>query len=210
MREWLKILIILIILPLRSFSNLANFEGKIKILKEGVYDTLQIELSVKNDIVRIDEISTHNIMLKSYLVNLSEERIFALSYGKRLYTEVMLASNGGQPVAVVKTPNYMEIDGTKCYQWRVKDKVKNSEITYWVAPQNFNFIKPLVSILNRSQTPLDVLGQFPQVNGYLPLICVDRTMFRKVKETMRVVSIKPLKLPESLFVIPAGFREILG
>ena len=70
MREWLKILIILIILPLRSFSNLANFEGKIKILKEGVYDTLQIELSVKNDIVRIDEISTHNIMLKSYLVNL--------------------------------------------------------------------------------------------------------------------------------------------
>lgn len=212
MKHWLKILVALSLLPLCALSNIENFEGKIKILKEGAYDTLQIEVSVKDNIVRIDEFKSEKVLLRSYLIDLSKEKIFALSLKEKLYTEIPLRQSNtqNQSVEIIKTQNSMEINGTKCFQWRVKDKSKNSEVTFWVAQKEYNFLKSLVSILSRSETPLEIFGYFPQANGYFPLMSVDRTLLRKVKESARIIEIKPAKLPGSLFIIPPDFRELLG
>ena len=86
----------------------------------------------------------------------------------------------------------------------------NSEVTYWVAQQEFSFLRSLVNILGRTQTPLEILGYFPQESGYFPLVSVDRTLLRKVKVSARIVDIKAAKLPEALFIIPPDFREFLG
>lgn len=212
MNNWLKILVILIVLPISALSNIENFEGKIKIIKEGVYDTIKIEISVKNNIVRIDEINSRNTVLRSYLVNLSHEKIFALSIKEKLFTEIPLnsISNSGNSNELIKTQNSMSINGEICFQWRVKDKRKNSEVTYWVAQRNYNFMKALINILSRSQTPLGILGQFPQENGYLPMLSVDRTLLRKLKESTKIIDIKQQKLPDSMFIIPPDFQELLG
>lgn len=210
MKHWLKISLILILLPFRVFP-FDGFEGKIKIVKESLYDTVQIEISIKGDIVRIDEINTQNVVFRSYLVNLIGEKVYVLSPNKKLYTEIVInATPSKSSVEFIKTQNSMEVNGVLCYQWRVRDKSRNSEVTYWVAPQDLGFMKSLVSIISRSETPLTILGLFPPVNGYIPLLSVDRTLLRKVKESVKVIDIKPAKLPANLFVIPPDFRELLG
>ncbi|MGE0077605.1 MAG: DUF4412 domain-containing protein [Bacteroidales bacterium] len=212
MKHWLKILIFIIIVPIKVFSNAGMFEGKIKIIKEGIYDTLQIEISVKNDIVRIDEINSKNAITRSFLVNLSKEKIYALSVKDKLYTEIPLKSlaNTNNDSEFIKTKNFMKINGEVCQQWRIRNKKRNTELTYWVAEKNYNFMKSLVGILQRSETPLGIFSQFPQVNGFFPLFTVERTLFRKVKESTRIIEIKSQKLPDKMFVIPPGYRELLG
>ena len=79
MRSLLTIITFLCLFSHSSLSNIDNFEGKIKIIKESIYDTLQIEISVKNDVVRIDEISKRNIVNRGYLVDLSKEKISLVS-----------------------------------------------------------------------------------------------------------------------------------
>lgn len=210
MKHWLKISVLLILLPFRVFS-LDSFEGKIKIVKESIYDTVQIEISIKGDIVRIDEINTQNIVFRSYLVNLPAEKVYVLSHNKKLYTEIMINPTPSKSsVEFIKTQNSMEVNGILCYQWRVRDKSKNSEVTYWVASQDLGFMKSLVSIISRSESPLAILGLFPPVNGYFPLLSVDRTLLRKVKESVKVIDIKSAILPANLFIIPPDFRELLS
>lgn len=212
MNYWPKILILLIVLPISALSNIDNFEGKIKIIKEGAYDTSKIDICVKNEIVRIDEFNSRNQIVRSYLVDLKKERLYALSLKEKLYSEIPLnrSSNPAISPEIIKTKNSMNINGENCYQWRVKDKTRNSEVTFWVAQKNLNFLKALVGILNRSQTPLNILGQFPQENGFMPLMAVDRTLLRKLKESARIIDIKQQKLPDSIFVIPPDFQELLG
>ncbi|KAB2868517.1 MAG: DUF4412 domain-containing protein [Bacteroidales bacterium] len=212
MNHWPKILILLIVLPISALSNIDNFEGKIKIIKEGAYDTSKIEVSVKNEIVRIDEFNSSNQIVRSYLVDLAKKRLYALSLKEKLYSEIPLNKSSGSALnpEITKTQNSMNINGENCYQWRVKDKSRNSEVTFWVTQKDLSFLKALVGILNRSQTPLTILGQFPQVNGYIPLMAVDRTLLRKLKESARIVDIKQQKLPDSIFIIPRDFQELLG
>jgi hypothetical protein len=211
MKIWLKTLALLTFLPLTSLSNIDNFEGKIKIVKESIYDTLQIELSVKNNIVRIDETNLHKNISRCYLVDLSREKIYALSFKDKLYSEIPLNNpKNNSNVDILKTQNTMEVNGVICHQWRVRNKSKNSEVTYWVAQKDLGFMESLINIISRSETPLGILSQFPKVNGYLPLISIDRTLLRKVKESAKVIDIKRTTLPENLFVIPPGFRELLG
>ena len=211
MRSLLTIITFLCLFSHSSLSNIDNFEGKIKIVKESIYDTLQIEISVKNDVVRIDEISKRNIVNRSYLVDLSKEKIYALSLREKLYTEVPISANRHKAqVDIIKTQNTMSINGVTCHQWRVRDKSKNTEVTYWVTAKEFGFMQSLISIISRSETPLRILGLFPNTNGYFPLLSVDRTLLRKVKESAKIVDIKHTKLPEGLFAIPPDFRELLS
>lgn len=212
MKLWLKILIITVILPYRVFSNIDKFEGKIKIVKESIYDTLRVEVSIKDNIVRIDEINSRNTIQQSYLIDLTKEKMYALSIKDKLYAEIPLrpASKVDQNTEFIKTANCMEINGELCYQWRVRNKSKNSELTYWVAQRNYGFMKSLISIIRRSDIPFEMLSQFPEINGYMPLLSVERTLLRKVKMSARVIDIVPAKLPENLFTIPPGYRELLG
>ncbi|MCB8965133.1 MAG: hypothetical protein H6536_08890 [Bacteroidales bacterium] len=210
MKPWLKILIILAVLPCRVFSNVDNFEGKIKILKEGVYDTIQLVISVKGDAVRIDEVNRHNAVQLSYLINLKHETIVMVSHCNKVYTEVVVrpaANDLSSDVEFIRTQNTMVFNGDRCVQWRVRDRARNTELTYWVVPGKYNFMKPLVDILSRSDTPLSILGYFPMNGGYLPMLTVERTIFRKIRATATVVDIKSQKLLDDIFAIPLGFRE---
>ncbi|MCH7657168.1 MAG: hypothetical protein IIB05_02460 [Bacteroidetes bacterium] len=40
----------------------------------------------------------------------------------------------------------MTIFNYKCYQWRVRNKEKNTEVAYWVFNDDFNFFNDLFKI----------------------------------------------------------------
>lgn len=206
-------IVLAIILPssLFAYSNVGDFEGKIKVLKEGAYDTLWVEIIVKGGLARVDEYSKQKTLLRSYIVNLTSGSIYILSFNNRMYTHVksispQVASN----IEVVKSENHTEINGVKCYQWRVKDKNSFTETTYWVAPKQYGFTDKLFRVLANTGSALEEMAKMPPANGAWPLMVVDRTKFRKIRSTTRVIEVKPMRIAENAFQIPKGFTEFIA
>lgn len=210
--RYFKILLIFLLLPSVSLPNVANFEGKIKLVKESIYDTLVLNLLVKGDWIRMDEFNSNGELNQSFLINLKNEKIYALSFAKKQYTELEQTSTSltTSNLEVIKSPNSKEINGTVCNQWRVKDKNNNTVVTYWMSKQHFDFFPILVDVLSKSQTPLSILSTLPNSSNIFPMEVVSRTNLRKFMESIRVVKIENKSLPKQDFIIPKNFRELIS
>ncbi|HPD96428.1 MAG: DUF4412 domain-containing protein [Bacteroidales bacterium] len=210
--RYFKILLIFLLLPSVSLPNVANFEGKIKLVKESIYDTLVLNLLVKGDWIRMDEFNSNGELNQSFLINLKNEKIYALSFAKKQYAELEQTSTSltTSNLEVIKSPNSKEINGTVCNQWRVKDKNNNTVVTYWMSRQHFDFFPILVDVLSKSQTPLSILSTLPNSSNIFPMEVVSRTNLRKFMESIRVVKIENKSLPKQDFIIPKNFRELIG
>lgn len=213
-RRFILFIPMLLLFPFNLLSNIDNFEGKIKFLSEGVYDTLSMVLSVKNDLVRMDQYSGKNGLEISYLFDLRSGKVFALSGREKVYKEIYLHDQSKKrretDVTIIKSQNSMLINGTTCYQWRVKNRQSMTEVTYWVAQSGFDFMEPLQRLIGQLQTPFNLFTLCPDIKYFFPLMVVDRTIFRKFRCSLRVVDIKRVVLPDNLFAIPRGYRELLG
>jgi len=210
--RYFKILLIFLLLPSVSLPNVAKFEGKIKLVKESIYDTLVLNLLVKGDWIRMDEFNSNGELNQSFLINLKNEKIYALSFAKKQYAELEQTSTSltTSNLEVIKSPNSKEINGTVCNQWRVKDKNNNTVVTYWMSKQHFDFFPILVDVLSKSQTPLSILSTLPNSSNIFPMEVVSRTNLRKFMESIRVVKIENKSLPKQDFIIPKNFRELIG
>ncbi len=200
---------LLVFLP--SFSFSLSFEGNISFIRESVYDTTYIVIMVKGELVRVDEFDQNRKLLSSQLVNLTNEQVVALSHEKKLYTHIPVAphkNSSTQPLNINKTGNYKEINGYVCYQWRVKDVKRNTEVAYWVAQERFGFFETLLKLLNRTEHSLRIFSSIPENEGYFPLLTEERTLLRKDKLRIAVVDISEKNLNHSLFEIPQGYKSV--
>ena len=69
----------------------------------------------------------------------------------------------------------------KCYQWSVKCKEKNTEISYWVTQNNFDFLEKMVKILNQTERSWEFFTHIPQNQGFFPMLSVERNLVRDEK-----------------------------
>lgn len=203
----------LLIFYLASFSSdgVKAFEGKINFLRETVYDTTYITILVKGSKARIDEFDTQNKLVSSRLVDLEGNTVTALSPEKKLYTNVPVnqkSVSSKNNLVIKKTQNFKEINGYKCYQWRVKDPQHNTEAAYWVIYENFAFFDKLVALINRAERSLTLYNAIPENHGFFPILTEERTLLRKEKLRIAVVDINESSLNPSLFEIPKGYMPL--
>jgi hypothetical protein len=102
----------------------------------------------------------------------------------------------------------MVLSGRCCCQIRVKSVSRNSEVTYWVAPNDFAFFQSMNRILRSINTNINVFSSFPNTSGVFPMLIVERTLFRKEKAKVSVTDIKETILSENLFRIPHDYQKI--
>lgn len=100
------------------------------------------------------------------------------------------------------------INNYRCYQWRVKNIDRNSEVAYWVLQNNFYFFDNLVKLLNQTDKIYEYFEKIPETQGFFPLLCVERTLLRREKFRISVVDINPQKIDKSNFNIPSDFKLI--
>ena len=204
-------LLFLVTIVLVSFTALCGrtFEGSISLIRETVYDTTYISIFVKNAMVRVDERDTKHRLVSSHIVNIDKEEVFALSFSKQLYAKLSVNSpyknNPSQTIS--KTPNHKQINGKTCYQWRVRDEQMNTEVAYWMYESEFDFFAKLLHLLRRTEYSLSVLSAIPDAEGYLPMLAEERTLLRKEKLKVRVVSIEQNTQSNRLFTIPSHFKS---
>jgi hypothetical protein len=165
---------------------------------------------VKGHMVKVDEVDQRKNILSSQLINLKDEQVFAMSKDQKLFVQVPVSPRSASAtnnLEINKTANYKEINGYNCYQWRVKDKGRNTEIAYWVFEEQFYFFEMLLQLVNRTEYSLSVFNDIPNNEGFFPMLTEERTLLRQDKLRIAVVEIKEEKLNSSIFEIPKGYKS---
>lgn len=187
-----------------------QFEGSIFFLKVTSLDTSYYAYHVKGDMVRVDELDKKKTIMNSLLVDLKDQKMTALSPSKKMYMQ--LHSNPYTPASdksfeIIKTKNKKNILGYECMQWRVKNKLQNTEITYWVSDDKFCFFEDLLKTLNRSEKQARFFLQIPDAKCVGALQSEERTLLRDQKMKLSATEIKKQKLDNSIFIIPSDFKN---
>jgi len=193
-------------------ANVEAFEGSIELILESCYEKSYFTYYVKDDKVRIDKFDNDHILTQSLLISLKSKEVFALSPSKKLYTKLgqqKAIETNSENFIIAKTENFRMVGDYKCYQWRVKNKERNTEVAYWVSQNNFYFFEELVKILNNTDQTYEFFEKIPESQGFFPILSVERTLLRREKSRIYVVNISDKKVNDSLFSIPNDFELML-
>lgn len=203
----ISFLLFLFVIP----SETESFEGKIDIVQKSCYETSYFTYFIQNENVRIDKFDKDHRILQSLIINTNEEEIYVLSPQKKLYTQINLTkkqSIESDNFSIQKTGNSRLINGVECYQWRVKNIERNTEVAYWVLQNNFTFFSELIKLLNKTDKTYEFFEYIPDTQGFFPMLSVERTLLRKEKLRTYVVNIDKQKLSKSTFEIPSDFSIV--
>jgi len=198
-------------LTVQANSKIHNFEGSINLKKETVYDTTLIAIHVKGPLVRIDEMDQRKNLLNSYIINLDDKSVIALSPQRKLYSEVKTIVNNQKEkrdTQLIRTNNSMVYNGYSCSQMRVKCKSRDTEIAYWVSQEKIEFFSSLIKILKNTKINIEVFEYFPETEDFFPVLTLDRTLLRKERMKLAVANIQKEILSENRFKIPLDYQKI--
>lgn len=188
------------------------FEGEIEVVQESQYNTSYFTYFVKNNNVRIDKFDSNHIIEQSLLINLESRQVYILSPSKKMYAQLDVRKNNdtnSDNYSILKTENSRMVGEYHCYQWRVKNKERNTEIAYWVSQNNFYFFEDLVKLINNTDNTYEFFGKIPETQGFFPMLSVERTLLRREKSRTYVVNISDKKVSKDLFKIPSDYELVL-
>lgn len=194
-------------------KNFNHFEGSINLFKKTLNDTTFYVYYVKGQKIRIDilEKSVNSNSIENYLLfDLENKSIVAISPTRKLYIPLQTGKYKkaeDKNFVIIKSNNKKVVTGYQCYQWRVKNVEMNTEMTYWVAAENFTFFEDLLKLWNRTEKHAVFYLQIPEINGFFPIESVERTLLRDEKMKLLVTGIKKNKIDDNLFKIPADYKS---
>ncbi len=204
MKSWLVVTLMLIVKL--AFAN--GFEGSITMIRQSVYDTTYYTYYVSKDRIRIEEKNNRKELQRILLINIAKEDVFVIDPVKKMYTKLRKLNEpipDNRQFVIRKLNNYKIINGVKCYQWRVKNQSRNTEVTYWVAQYDFDFFEKMVKILNYTDRSWDFFSIIPNNQGFFPMLSVERTLLREEKMRTAVLKIEKRAIDSSFFKIPKGY-----
>ncbi|MCF6243043.1 MAG: DUF4412 domain-containing protein [Bacteroidales bacterium] len=177
-------------------------------MKTNKTDTIFLTLQIKANKLRIDEFNKTQQKRKYAIVDTSTSKIYFLKPEKKIYTKLSvyrLRQNLDTNLIIIKTKNYKNILGKKCYQWRLKIPDKNTEITYWVAAEKYFTFNKILRFLDS-----DIAGKyFVNINDYqdvFPMLIVERSLLREWKSTIKILEIKNTIIKDAVFEIPKDYK----
>jgi len=205
-------IILLLSFLIAQFSFAQKFEGTIELVKKTLSDTSYYTYSIKNNFIRIDESDKYKRVQKSYLINVKDSTITALDPNQKIYTYVdvqPLVKINEKDVEIINTGIFKYINGYKCVQWRVRNKSANSEISYWIATENFEFFTPMAGISANIEDSFLFYMSIPnkKMKGEMPMLVESRTLLRVEKATYSVTKISKNPVSLSLFLIPNTYQN---
>ncbi|HEX2935438.1 MAG TPA: DUF4412 domain-containing protein [Bacteroidales bacterium] len=209
-----KTVIIFSILITYSISLLAtDFEGRIILSKQSLYDTTIYEYTVKENHVRIDIKNPQAQIVQSLIIDLEEESITALSPNLRLYTTLKKNSYAKDydkaEYELIKTPNFKLINGYKCFLWHVRNKRQDSDITFWITELKFDFLPKVVALLSRTDDYNEIINYYIQIeldNNFFPMLIIDRTLLQEEKSKLMVTDILNEPVSDKAFEISKDYK----
>lgn len=202
------LLLTFFLLPVEAGNN--SFEGHISFVKKTYFDTVYINFYIKENKARISYYSKDGVLLHSLLADIDEETVFAIDPERKMYKQLNIREESHlntERLKIIKSGNFRQVNGVKCYQWRVRDRKTNSEIAYWVAQKDLDFMNELISLIARTDKIYQFFSEIPSTDGYFPMLSVERNLLRKERQRIMVREIVSKEMDDSLFAIPETYVE---
>lgn len=196
-------------LAILSNINAAEFEGKISMIKESCFETCYFNYYISKNNIRIEELNSKKELKGVYLIKLDSEEVFLLLPGKETYTKLKKrrqAHEAQNQYVTKKTGNFKFINGAKCYQWRVKNKARNTEFAYWVIQNDFGFFEKMIKVMNQHDLSWEFFNRIPDSQGFFPMVSEERNLVRDKRMTTEVLQIKRKRIEPSMFFIPSEYK----
>jgi hypothetical protein len=190
-----------------------EFNGRIDFKYYTLKDTTNNIYFVKDKIVKLDNfVKTTPVMEGSYVFDLALNKIKFVSVKRKLWGEH--TSVTPPPLKgvceVIKGKNTKTLNGIKCKEYIVKNNEENTEITYWMAEEKFNFFIPMMKLWNgkyRQSVYFNKIADLP--TGSMPMKSVEKRISDgKVISILEVVKINKKKPDEASLQIPADYSKV--
>ncbi len=187
----------------------ARFEGTMTFVKMTHYDTTYFAYHVKDYYIRIEEMTKTRELSRVYIVDTQNGAMVALHPKRKLFTTIHVTPNlyaQNPEIEVIRTSNKKRIRGVVCTQWRVRNQKENTEITYWVANDEFYFFRRLIEIVNGVDKINYYFMQIPGAEGFMPVLTEERNLLREKRTHIEMIEIERKIIDPKLFTIPSGFK----
>lgn len=173
------------------------------------YDTTYFAYHVKDYYIRIEEMTKTRELSRVYIVDTQNGAMVALHPKRKLFTTIHVTPNlyaQNPEIEVIRTSNKKRIRGVVCTQWRVRNQKENTEITYWVANDEFYFFRRLIEIVNGVDKINYYFMQIPGAEGFMPVLTEERNLLREKRTHIEMIEIERKIIDPKLFTIPSGFK----
>ena len=203
-----KITIFSLLLMVSHYSN-AQFQGSIQFEKTVGSMNINYKYYVKENKVRIEEISASGVIEGIQLVDIKENKVFAISPERKLYLEAPVRRpSADMKVAVNKTEKVKTILGQDCQQIIVINKEQDRKIIYWVTEGNYSFFIPLLESLNRKEKQALYYLKIKGLNNYWPMKSLEYVLSTgDLVSEMVTKIIDETEQSTSLFEIPNDYSK---
>ena len=199
----------------KSIPIKKEFTGTLKYIEYTPFDTTYFTVYITKKNIRIDTFNDDkNINAEKVMIyHLDDNEIFAIKPSKQIYMPIHFAkktkSHRVGCEVILNKDNYKYINNYKCIQYRVKDKLNDTDVTYWVPEEDFPFYCDLAEMKYSMQAAHKYFFLLPNSEVAFPMQTVERTLLREEKFSYKVVEMHETdKLNSNIFSIPEGYQLI--
>jgi hypothetical protein len=194
-----------------SVSAFAQFEGSIEFRMETKKDTNTNVYYVKGDHVRLDQLGKKTGKVEgSFVFDLSNKQIKFVNPARKVWGE---HKSETPPVIkgkceVEKTKNTKTFLGKKCTEYIVKNTDENTQISYWITAEKFDFFIPMVKMWNRKDKQSIYFNEIKDLpKGSMPLASYETTLDGKTVSSLEMTKIEKKTLELTQVSVPADYKK---
>ncbi len=207
-----KIKLLVASLSLSVMAIAQSYEGSIEFRMETSKDTTSNIYYVKGNNVKLDQIGRKSGKVEgSFVFDLSSSEIKFVNPVRKVWGEHKSETAPMIKGSCVSTKgtNTKMVQGQKCTEYIVKNTEENTQITYWLANNKYDFFAPLVKIWNRKDKQSIYFNQIKDLpKGAMPLLSEERTISDgKLVSKLEVSKISKGSIDASKLAIPSEYKK---
>jgi len=189
----------------------SNFSGEIKYVQYTPFDTTYYTVYVSKDKIRIDSFNNkeQKKAQKIMIYDLKAQKIIALKPSEKIFKLTDAKFSSSEKIrgsyVIINRRNTKYINGYKCIQYRVKNRIEDTDITYWIPENSFPFYYEMVSIKNSMQKAQKYFFMLPNHEIAFPMQTVERNTLREERLSYSVVKIDKKPIEDTLFIVPENY-----
>jgi len=195
-----------------SVAAFAQFEGSIEFRMETKKDTTTNVYYVKGNNVKLDQIGKKSGKVEgSFVFDLAGKTIKFVNPARKVWgdhkSETPPTINGTCEVSKLKTTKM--VAGKMCTQYVVKNTAENTQITYWIASEKYDFFVPLVKLWNRKDKQSIYFNQIKDLpKGAMPMMSVETSLDGKTTVSkLEVIKMEKKSVDAGMVSVPSDYKK---
>jgi len=188
-----------------------TFSGNIEFKSYNTKDTTTNVYIVKDKLIKLDNFKKNQSLIEgSFIFDLNAGTVKFLNPKRRVWG---INKSETPPIikgqCVVTKGGTKKIQGVNCVEYIVKNTEENTQITYWVATDKYNFFIPLLKLWNRKDKQSVYFAKIEGLpEGSMPFLSEEKSISDgKLLTKLEVIKITKRTPDDSELEVPAGYNK---